>query len=216
MRAMIALTSAAALLVACGDGDGTGPSEADSWMPLSVGNVWNAQIEGWAIGATEQDTIDVTGTIDRRVTDLLDHQGGFQVHLLESLMEFNLSYAGSTWVERDTSVIYLRETEEGLLNYPDTVSTDYELFLSYPLVVAEEWQEQPGSTVYYEVITLSAYLNVPYGAFDNCALVRERDTAEPGWYWDHYLHRGTGMVRDVTEMPGGMMLDMKLTELVVN
>ena len=186
-----------AFLFACG-GDTTGPGSAPEgdWMPMTVGNWWNYAYDGFVFIGTSADSFALSGSDERRVTDLLQHQGGFGVYEFRSLSEMILTNPDTTMTYADTQFVYIRNTGDEIRAYPDTVSTDYDLFALLPLTLGESWLIQPGDTHENEVTSLSASVTVPAGSFSGCAVITRTDTAEPTYQWDSYFHDGTGIVWD--------------------
>lgn len=187
-----------AVFSSCGDGT-TGPTPAEEdWLPLAVGNWWNGDIDGWFISYTDADTVLLTGSFDRRVESLQDHQGGFQVYEFVTYSDMVLTHPDTVMTMMDTTTTYLRNTGDEMRGYVDTISEDYELMARFPLTLLDEWYPWPDSTQYTtEVVSLSASITVPAGAFNDCAILRDLDAGDPTYQWDHYFHRGTGMVRDL-------------------
>ncbi|MBN2860298.1 MAG: hypothetical protein JXK93_08565 [Sphaerochaetaceae bacterium] len=206
---MVAAIVISIVLTACGS-DSTGPGEPGDWMPLAVGNWWNHSLDGYWL-TMYGDTVDWSGSFDRSITALLDHQGGFQVYEFRTIMHLVNTTPDTTWESRDTAYVYLRETDEEMQRYQDTVSTDYELVALFPLTLGETWYESPGSTVIYEVTSLDASASVPAGNFSGCAIIRETETDEPSFYtWDTYLQRGVGIVYEVIDDGEGQYAEISL------
>ena len=199
MKKIILLSMAVSMLSVlstCGS-DSTGPEpQSENWMPLSVGNCWNSTIEGYTIDPTGPDTFDLSGSMERTVTALLDHQGGFQVYEFETLMEMTFTHPDTSYVVAETLYIYLRNTGDEMREYKDTVSTDYMLIALFPLTLNETWSASPVSSTIYEVVSLNASVTVPAGSFSNCAIIRETDLNAPDFQYDRYFHRNLGIVRD--------------------
>ena len=190
----------AVVLSSCGDST-TGPTPAEGdWLPLAVGNWWSSDLNGWYITYTDADTVLMTGTTDQRIESLQDHQGGFQVYEVVTYTDLILTHPDTVLVMMDTTSTYLRNTGDEMRSYDDTVSEDYELLARFPLTLLESWNPWPDSTQYRtEVASLSASVTVPAGTFDDCAILRDLDTGEPTYQRDLYLHKGTGMVRDLVD-----------------
>lgn len=183
-------------LAACGS-DPAGPTEPGDWMPLTVGNWWYSTMEGYWI-TMYGDTVAWSGSFARHVTALVEHQGGFQVYEFRTIMNLVNTTPDTTWESWDTLYVYLRETDDEMQRYADTVSTDYELIARFPLTLGDTWYESPGSAVMYEVTSLDASVSVPAGSFGNCAIIRETETGPVQNYTrDVYLHRGVGIVNEV-------------------
>ncbi len=186
-----------AFLFACGgDTTGPGPAPEGDWMPLTVGNWWNFDYDGFMLMGTRADSFVVSGSTERRVTALLQHQGGFGVYELRLQSETILTNPDTTMAFADTQFVYIRNTGDELRAYEDTVSTDYDLVALLPLTLGESWLTQPGDTHENEVTSLNASVTVPAGSFSNCAVITQTDTSEPTFQLDSYFHDGTGVVRD--------------------
>ena len=199
-----AITSGAiliAFLFACG-GDTTGPDPAPEgdWMPMTVGNWWNYVYDGFIFIGTSLDSFDLSGSAERRVTDLLQHQGGFQVYEFRSQSEMILTNPDTTMTYADTQFVYIRNTGDEMRAYQDTVSTDYDLLALLPMTLGESWLTQPGDTHENEVTSLSASVTVPAGSFSSCAVITQTDTQEPTYQWNSYFHDGTGIVWDFVKL----------------
>ncbi len=184
------------VLSACG-GDSTGPEpQSENWMPLSVGNFWNSTIEGYTIDPAGPDTFDLSGSLERTVTALLDHQGGFRVYELETITEMTFTHPDTSYTVAETLYIYLRNTGDEMREYQDTVSINYMVIALFPLTLNKIWPASPVSSTIYEVVSLKASVTVPAGSFSNCGIIRETDLNEPDFICDRYFHRDLGIVRD--------------------
>ncbi len=199
MKKIILFSMAVSLLSVlstCGN-DSTGPEpRSENWMPLSVGNCWSSTIEGYNIDPAGPDTFDLGGSVERTVTALLDHQGGFQVYEFETLMEMSFTNPDTYYVVAETLYIYLRNTGDEMREYQDTVSTDYMVIALFPLTLNEIWPASPVSDTNYEVVSLDASVTVPAGSFGNCGIIRETNLNAPDFICDRYFHRNMGIVRD--------------------
>ncbi len=184
------------VLSTCGS-DSTGPEpQSENWMPLSVDNWWNSTIEGYMIDPAGPDTFDLSGSMDRTVTALLNHKEGFQVYEFETLMEMTFTHPDTSYMVAKTSYIYLRNTGDEMREYLDTVSTDYTIIALFPLTLNEIWPASPVSDTNYEVVSLNASVTVPAGSFANCGIIRETNLNAPDFICDRYFHRNIGIVRD--------------------
>lgn len=185
------------VLSTCGS-DSTGPEpQSENWLPLSVGNWWNSTIEGYIIDPAGPDTFDLSGSLERTVTALLDHQGGFRVYEFETVMEITFTNPDTSYAVAETLYTYLRNTGDEMREYTDTVSTDYMLIALFPLTLNETWQPSPVSSTNYEVVSLNGSVTVPAGSFANCGIIRETDLNAPDFQCDRYFHRDLGIVRDI-------------------
>jgi len=200
-----------AFLFACGgDTTGPGPAPEGDWMPMTVGNWWNYAYDGFTFFGTSMDSFDISGSAERRVTALLQHQGGFQVYEFRSLSEMILTNPDTTMVYADTQFIYIRNTGDEIRGYQDTVSTDYNLVALLPLTLGESWLTQPGGTNENEVTSLNASVTVPAGSFSGCAVITQTDTQEPTFQLDSYFHDGTGVVWDFMKQGDVMEITVSL------
>jgi len=190
----------AILFACCGDTTGPGPAPEGDWIPMTVGNWWNYVYDGFIFIGAGPDSFSLSGSAERRVTALLQHQGGFQVYEFRSQSEMILTSPDTTMVYADTQFIYLRNTGDELRAYEDTVLTDYDLLALLPLTLGESWLAQPGDTYKNEVTSLSASATVPAGSFSGCAVITQTDTEEPTFQWDTYFHDGTGIVCDFVKL----------------
>ena len=60
---------------------------------------------------------------------------------------------------------------------------------------------------------------MPAGSFTSCANLRDTDSADPGFYFDLFLSRGTGVVNyliNTTGSGGTMYLAYDLTSSIIN
>jgi hypothetical protein len=211
---MLLIVQMLSVLSSCGD-DATGPApEEGDWLPLAVGNQWVAEVEGWFLDE-QSDTVDVDGTMERSIQGLLQHEGGFQVYEMVTRTEFTFSNPDTSIVGRDTTWIYLRDTGDELRGYADTLSDEYELLVRFPLTLGDSWNPWPDSLQYAtEVVSLDSTTEVPAGTFTGCAVLSETDSGDPDYRWDHFLHRGTGFVRDCLSGSDAWM-DMRLATWIV-
>lgn len=183
------------LVFSCGDSaTGPGPSPDEDWFPLTVGNWWNSTYDGFMIIDTDADTFDISGSMERSVTALLQHQEGFQVYEFRALTEFILTNPDTSMVNSDTQFIYIRETSDELRGYQDTVSTYYELIAMLPLTLGESWLAYPDENTEYEVTSLNSSVTVQAGTFSGCAVITRTDPDDPNFQSDAYFHDGTGIV----------------------
>jgi len=187
-----------AFMFGCGD-DATGPDPTPegNWMPMTVGNWWNHNYDGFTFMGSSPDSFDISGSGERRVTALLDHQDGFQVYEFRLESEITLTNPDTTMIYADTQFVYIRNTGDEIRAYTDTVSTDYDLFALLPLTLGETWLTQPGDTETNEVTNLNASVTVAAGSFSGCAVITQTDTDDPDYQWDSYFHDGTGIVQDL-------------------
>jgi len=213
MKTTFMLFSAALILTvfSCGSSStGPNPPPQDDWLPLDVGNLWNYSIDGFMIPGSSPDTIDIGGSIVRSVSALLDHSGGFKVYEFRSVMSMSFTTPDTSWVNQDTMYIYLRNTDDEIQAYDDTVSTDYMIVAPLPLTLNETWNPVPDSTPVREVISLDASLTVTAGTFTDCAVIRETDPSEPDEQWDEYICRGIGIISDRTTHGDDLEMIMNL------
>ena len=200
-----------AFLFACG-GDTTGPDPAPEgdWMPMTVGNWWNFAYDGFMLFGTSADSFDMSGSAERRVTALLQHQGGFGVYEFRLQSEMILTNPDTTMVYADTQFVYIRNTGDEIRAYEDTVSTNYDLFALLPLTLGESWLTQPGDTHENEVTSMNASVTVPAGSFSGCAVITQTDTADSTYQMDSYFHDGTGVVWDFIKQADLMEITVSL------
>lgn len=196
------------LFNACGS-DSTGPSEPEDWFPLAVNNTWHYGLDGYWIAASG-DTVDWSGSFDRTVTALREHQGGFQVYELRTIMHLINTTPDTTVETRDTLYIYLRETDSEMQGYDDTISTDYELIAQFPVTLGDTWNVYSDSTLAREVTSTSATASVPAGTFSDCAIISETDSSWPDYSWNTYLKRGVGIVYEIMDHENYEYLEISL------
>lgn len=187
-----ALASALLLLSACSNST-LGPSSSEDWFPLTVGNWWLYQYDGSS--ADGIDTLIYAGSIQKRVTGLIDHNDGFQLYELRSIADITTTEAGSSTTSVDTSFIYLRQTSEEFRLYYSTLSNQYDVLIKYPVTLNETWMLSDSFPGGYEVTDITALLHTPAGNFSNCAVI-----TESWWQFltrEYSYHRGTGLVKRV-------------------
>lgn len=211
-RYVLCLIAAVSLCIfACGDGStGPEPPEED-WLPLAVGNWWVGDISGYMLVATQPDTIVFDGTAERRITALVEHADGFQVYLMETMMEMTASSPDTTISMSDSTFIYLRNTGDEMRGYQDLQSSEYQLMARFPLTVGDSWLQWDDSTVTTEVETLDGSVTVPAGTYSGCAVLLETDSIQPEYTWRNFLHRGTGIVKDSVWFSDDQLLVIELS-----
>ncbi len=213
MKITLMLFSAAMLLTvfSCGNSStGPNPPPEGDWMPLTVGNWWNYDMDGFMIPGSSPDTLIVGGTFNRTITALLNHSGGFEVYEFRTVMNMTFTSPDTVYTDVDTTYLYIRNTVDEIQGYDDTVSTDYLLLAPLPLTLNETWNPLQDSTEVREVVSLDASLTVTAGSFSNCAIIRETDPTEPDEQWDEYLHRGTGIISDRTTHGDDLEMNINL------
>jgi hypothetical protein len=129
---------------------------------------------------------------------------------METVMEMEVTHPDTSFTVTDTMEVYLRNTGDEMRGYSDTVTTDYEILARFPFTEGDSWQAWADSTVTYQVASLTSSVSVPAGSFTDCALLRETDSSQPDYTWDHYFHRGTGFVRDSVTILGQQLLTIDL------
>lgn len=193
---VIFIATVSLVIIACGN-DATGPGSTGDWFPLSVNNWWNSEMDGYWI-STAQDSIVWTGSFEGRITDLLEHSSGFPVYEIREYKTLSNTLDDSTWTTVDTTFTYFQITNEELRCYDDTTSTEYEIWLKFPVTLDETWAHADSSDKTMQVIDIDATITVASGTFSNCVVVRETDPAGSEFsFVDHYYHRGTGPVKTI-------------------
>jgi hypothetical protein len=197
-------------ILSCGDGStGPEPPEED-WLPLAVGNWWDGNISGYMLTGTSPDTIVFDGTAERRITALVEHDDGFQVYLMETIMEMTASSPDTTISMSDSIFIYLRNTGDEMRGYQDLQTSEYQLMARFPLTAGDSWLQWDDSTVTTEVEALDGSVTVPAGSYSGCAVLLETDSIQPEYAWRNYLHRGTGIVKDSVWFSDDQLLVIEL------
>lgn len=180
------------LLAACGNST-LGPANSEDWFPLTIGNWWLYDIDGSSIYGA--DTLIYAGSIERRITDLIDHQDGFLVYELRSIANITITEPDTSTTSADTSFVYLSHTSDELKLYSSTYSSQYEILMKYPVTLNETWMQPDSSSDLYEVTDISAFTCVPAGHFSNCAVITE--SCWQASTVEHIYHRGTGKLKTV-------------------
>ncbi len=190
------------LLAACGS-DTTGPSEPGDWLPLTVNNWWIIDTSGDWIGTKGDTTGTWTGSYDARITDVMQHAGGFSVYERRAVRSITTTTPDSSWTAVDTLYDYFRKTDDDLRCYKDTTTLKYDILLRFPVTLGDTWLKKDSSQIELEVTSLSETVTVPAGTFKNCIVVRETAPIGSGTaVTDHYYHRGVGQVQDLFTMEG--------------
>ena len=184
-------------LAACGNGT-TGPSELSDWVPLTVNNWWLTYTAGSFVNTNGDTVATWTGTFDTRITDVVQHTGGFSVYKERVWTNITTLTPDTTYNYADTLYSYFQRTDEELRCYDDTVTTEYDIWLKYPVTLGETWMKSDSSQAELEVTSLSTTVTVPAGTFDNCIVVRETlQVGSSTSVTNHYYHRGVGQVQNV-------------------
>ncbi len=169
----------------------SGPAEYSpvaSWKPLTVGNWWIYELEDmWIEGP---DTTYFSYLLERRITDLLEHEDGFPVYEQRSISFFNEE-------EPDTSFIYLSKTDDELRRYSSISSNYFYLELVFPLTLGQSWYycDDPEMIVPCEVIDIAKTESTPAGTFMDCAVVSQGWSEAPDFVYEISYSRGCGIVK---------------------
>jgi len=198
----ITTVSSFLLLAACGS-DTTGPGEAGDWLPLTVNNWWITNTSG-CFTETKGDTTGTwSGTFDVRITDVVQHTGGFSVYKQRAFRSITTTTPDTSWTAVDTLYAYFQKTDEELRCYDDTTTLQYDVWLRFPVTLGDTWMKTDSSQIELEVTSLSATVTVPAGTFENCIVVQETAPIGSGFsVTDHYYHRGVGQVQNLFSMDG--------------
>ncbi len=199
------------LLTSCGSSS-TSPSSPSSYIPLSVGNQWNNDINGFVIFASG-DTLTISGTMVRKITGTATHDNGASCYISEDLMNITYTTPDTSFSFSDTTINYIAESDTQFLVYDDTLSTEFELLLKLPVTVGETWVPDPADDpdTVREVISITSSVSVPAGSFTNCLLTEDSDPSLPDDYWRMYFAPGIGPVK--IEM---VEVDDDYTEIIFN
>lgn len=190
------------VIAACGDST-TGPSAAGDWFPATVGNWWLSSMDGCWTDTQGDTTSTWTGSFDSRITDQVQHSGGFTVYERRAYRTMTNITPDSTWTTVDTLYHYFHQTDEELRCYDDLTTTEYRIYARFPITLNETWSHNDSSGTVLEVISLSETVNISAGTFTDCALIRETMMFGPTeWITDHYYHRGTGNVKNILTTEG--------------
>lgn len=190
---IVSVVSALLLVAACGNST-SGPSSSEDWFPLTVGNWWLYQVDGFSI--EEADTLAFSGTIVKRITSLQGHADGFQVYELRSISEIAHICSDTTLTLTDTSFVYLQQTAEELKEYRSTTSSAYSVtMIKFPVTPYETWFSPDSFPYEFEVTGFNKFVHVPSGGFTNCAVITE--SYEPYFIFERIYHQGTGLVETI-------------------
>ena len=165
-----------------------GYSSVASWKPLTVGNWWIYELEDmWIEGP---DTTYFSYLLERRITDLLEHEDGFPVYEERSISYYNEE-------DPDTSFIYLSKTDEELRTYSSTSSNYSFLELKFPLTLGQNWYYSDDSLMIVpsEVIDIAKTESTPAGTFMDCAVVSQGWSEAPDFVYEISYSRGCGIVK---------------------
>lgn len=191
MRIPIVLALAGWLIIAgCGT-DSSGPSADPDYFPISLGNQWDYDVDGYFTDA-KGDTLTADGSYVRKVTKTVTHENGLVLFELVSSFSMSVELPDTVVVWSDTSYSYTFDADSELLAYDDTLSSDYEIVMKFPPVAGETWEPFADSTVIREVVSISASISVPSGNYTDCIHLRDTDTAYPDFLWNMYVAEGIG------------------------
>jgi len=221
MRKLIAFLAVTVLFTAFGCGSSsTGPSENEDYLPITVGNQWNYSLNGYIYTASSADTTFLTGSNITKVIGTTTHQQGFQLYTLQDSTTTVMTSPDTTITLTETTLTYAYKTDTELRMYDDTTTTDYLLFIELPVTLGDTWiPDTTEPTITRTVLSLSASVTVPAGSFTSCANLRDTDSADPGFCFDRFLSRGTGVVHYLINMTGSggtMYLAYDLTSSIIN
>ncbi len=220
MRILIAILTLISLLSIFGCGnDSTGPSENEDYLPMSVGNQWNYSLSGYTV-STGADTTYLTGSNVTQIIGTTTHQQGFELYTIQDSTTTIWTNPDTSFTYTETMTVYAHKTDTELRMYDDTTTTDYELFMILPLTLGDTWTpDTTEPTISRTVLSLSASVTVPAGTFASCANLRDTDSAEPGFYFDLFLSKGTGVVEYLINMVdsyGTIYMAYSLTSSTIN
>lgn len=220
MRKFVIVLAVTLLFVIFGCGsDSTGPSANDDYLPLAVGNQWSYSLNGYVTN-TDADTIVITGSNINKITGTTTHQQGFQLYTVRDSLITIMTTPDTTFTTTTVTMNYIQETDTEIRMYDDTTTTDYELFIKLPVTLGDSWiPEIDEPTVTRTVLSLSASAIVPAGTYSSCANFRDTDSEEPGFYFDLFLSRGTGVVKYVindTDSNGTVYMAYDLLSSTIN
>ncbi|MCK4505941.1 MAG: hypothetical protein KAW14_10005 [Candidatus Aegiribacteria sp.] len=218
MRKLIAMFSVISLLIvfSCGS-DSTGPSGNTDYLPMAVGNQWNYSLSGYFTEAGT-DTVIISGSCVSKVLEVTTHQEGFQLYAIQDSSTTTLTFPDTTLTNIDT--LYAHKADTEWRRYDDTTSTDYEIFMKLPVSLGDGWipnADEP--TIMRTVLSVSETVTVPAGTYTDCANLRDSDSQEPDFYFDHYFSRGTGVVRFLiseTDSTETVYMAYDLTSSIIN
>lgn len=173
---ILAVSLAACMCVACGDGGG-GPSAVEDYFPLETGSTWEFEAQGYCMLDTVE--LGVTGSLEVAVGDsvtLEDSLAALQVEL-EAVTIYDIE---GVWA--DTAVelrtFYWRESAGEILQYDSPDDTTALIIHSPPIEVGRVWYPGPDEPAgSYEVESVTESADVPFGTYENCAWIRHENPA---------------------------------------
>ncbi len=198
MRILIVLVLACWLVIAGCGSNSSGPSADPDFFPISIGNLWNYDVDGYLTDA-KGDTLAADGSFVREATKTVTHESGLVLFELVSTFSMSIEFPDTVVVWSDTSYSYIFDADSELIGYDDTLSADYEIVLKFPPTVGETWEPFIDSTIVREVVSLSASISVPSGNYTDCIHLRDTDTAEPDYLWNMYVAEGIGPAMFIME-----------------
>lgn len=180
MKKLLLLIPLVVLIVGCGDEEGT------VFYPLSVGNEWNFDMT--MTETTPSDTTVVTGTQKQEITAATTLDNGTAV--FEQTMIMTMEIDTLTTIV-DTSIDYIEETEDYLLEYDNKADTMPDTVAALPPEVGKTWTVDHNTTAEYigqESVT------VPAGTFSNCWKMVHIDSGSTDTTWV-YVAENVGPVK---------------------
>ena len=140
----------------------------------------------------DYDTTYYEYTYEVRLTNIVEHQDGFELYEQRRISHINEEYP-------DTTFSYIRETDDELRNYFNQVSNNYYVELELPIVVGNTWAYYSDSLTIFqrEITDINKTQNTPAGFFTDCAVVLQTVQIED--YSSEFIYsRGCGLVKRFT------------------
>jgi len=174
MKAIMAITAALAIVLACGSDDPSGPSAGGddaAYYPLAVGNSWDYSRAG-TMDTSGVQMGTVSGSAQISITGTDTHSGGFNVFVQETHVSDTTFIAGISVVSDSTFTDYVRVTDDGFFGYPRLTDTDSSWMVPFPIQQGHSWNfaEEPPTTG--EILSTSVTVVVPAGTFEDCMEMR--------------------------------------------
>jgi hypothetical protein len=183
----------------------TGATVTNPWFPLIPGTVFVSK--GIKDGKHAIDTVTVTDrtkVIAGVTTRVIEDRTTLDGVLSERTTDYYAQdQAGNVWyIGEDTAEL---DSHGNVLNREGTWHAGVEgavpgIYMEADPIVGHTYQQEllPGHAEdHYEVISLTASVHVPYGAFENAQRTKEWTPLEPDVLDNKFYVRGIGQVREV-------------------
>lgn len=191
MRLLIAFVMLLGFTIAGCGSNSSGSSADPDYLPISVGNHWDYDVDGYLADA-RGDTVLAEGSFVREATRTVTHENGLVLFELVSRFSMSVQFPDTVVVWSETSYSFAFDADSELVGYDDTLSAEYEIIMKLPPAAGETWEPFADSTIVREVVSLSASISVPSGNYTECIHLRDTDTADPDFLWNMYVAEDIG------------------------